>query len=134
MSDLSNVGRPMRGWLCVQLGTWHPYKQANCVLWSHWGPTVFGPLFHELIPNANFNKKAKLSTIVKFLNIVRVSYPQWKADLKAALKQATAKNVDTVAVSHFRDLIKLMEFFIPAVSAVKPVCLIIYIDINECFM
>ena len=53
MFDLSNVGRPMRGWLCVQLGTWHPYKQANCVLWSHWGPTIFGPLFHELIPNAN---------------------------------------------------------------------------------
>lgn len=120
MFDLSNVGRPMRGWLCVQLGTWHPYKQANCVLWSHWGPTIFGPLFHELIPNANFNKKAKLSTIVKFLNIVRLSYPSWKADLKSALKKAMAKNVDVVAISHFRDLTKLMEFFIPAVSAMKP--------------
>ena len=81
---------------------------------------VFGPLFHELIPNANFNKKAKLSTIVKLLNIVRISYPLWKADLKSALKQAKAKNVDAVAISHFRDLTKLMGLFIPAVSAVKP--------------
>ena len=106
----------MRGWLCVQLGTWHPYKQANGVLWSHWGPTVFGPLFNELIPDANFNKKAKLSTIVKFLNTVRLSYPHWKSDLNSALKDVQSVNVDAVAISHYRDLTKLMEFFIPVVS------------------
>ena len=61
-----------------------------------------------------------ISTIVKFLNIVRLSYPSWKADLKSALQKAKEQNVDAVAISHFRDLTKQMEFFIPAVSAVKP--------------
>ena len=131
MFDLSNVGAPMRGWLCVQLGTWHPYKQANCVLWSHWGPTIFGPLFNELIPNANFNKKAKLSTVVKFLNMVRLSYPSWKSELQSALRDAEAKNVDTVAISHMRDLTKLMEFFIPVVSVLLSVFVNDCININQ---
>ena len=125
----------MRRWLCVQLGTWHPYKQANSVLWSHWGPRVFGPLFNELIPNANFNRKAKLSTIVKFLNIVRISYRFWQGDLKTALKQAQSKNVDLVAISHFRDLTKLMQFFIPAVLSHVPLfileCPPIYFSVKK---
>ena len=74
------------------------------------------------IRSANFNKKAKLSTVVKFLNIVRLSYPSWKSDLKSALRDADAKNVDMVAISHMRDLTKLMEFFIPVVS-IYIVCL-----------
>ena len=131
MFDLSNVGAPMRRWLCVQLGTWHPYKQANSVLWSHWGPRIFGPLFNELIPNANFNRKAKLSTIVKFLNIVRISYRSWKGDLNTALRQAQSNNVDLVAISHFRDLTKLMQFFIPAVSSSSDVPLFILVLIPK---
>ena len=119
----------MRGWLCLQLGTWHPYKQANCVLWSHWGPTIFGPLFHELIPNSNFNKKAKLST--KFLNIARLSYPAWKSELLAARVNIEAKNVDAVAKSHLRDLTMLMEYFIPVVSELIDGVCIDVININE---
>ena len=131
MFDRSNVGRPMRGWLCVQLGTWHPYKQANCVLWAHWGPRIFGPLFNELIPNANFNKKAKLSTVVKFLNITRLSYRSWKSDLDSARQQVEEKNMDLVAKSHLRDLTKLMQFFIPVVSGVI-VCWLFLLILMKC--
>ena len=85
--DASGVGAPMRGWLCVQLGTWHPYKQANTVIWTHWAPRVFGPLFNELIPNANFNKKAGLSTVASFLTFVRLAYPSFRSELQAAIGQ-----------------------------------------------
>ena len=106
----------MRQWLVVQLGTWHPYKQANTLIWSHWGPRVFAPLFNELIANANFQRKAKLSTIVKFLTIVRLSFPAFRKTLDSALKTAQSANVDQVAISHLRDLKKLFVFFIPVVS------------------
>ena len=116
MYDLSNVGAPMRGWLGVQLGTWHPYKQANVVVWSHWGARIFAPLFNDLIPNANFNPRAKLSTIARFLTVARLSYKSWKNDLKNAREEIERRNMDRVAISHLRDLLKLMEFFIPVVG------------------
>ena len=106
----------MRQWLVVQLGTWHPYKQANTLIWSHWGPRIFAPLFNELIGNANFKRKAKLSTIVKFLTIVRLSYPSFRQTLDTAIKTTQSANVDRVAISHLRDLKKLLVFFIPVVS------------------
>ena len=106
----------MRQWLVVQLGTWHPYKQANTLIWSHWGPRVFAPLFNELIGNANFHRKAKLSTIAKFLTIARLSFPSFRKTLDKALKTAQSANVDQVAISNLRDLKKLFLFFIPVVS------------------
>ena len=116
MYDLSNVGAPMRGWLGVQLGTWHPYKQANVVVWSHWGARIFAPLFNDLIPHANVNPKTKLSTIARFLTVARLSYKSWKTDLKKAREEIERRNMDRVAISHLRDLLKLMEFFIPVVG------------------
>ena len=41
--DASGVGTPTGAWLCVTLGVWHPYKQANSVVWSHWGPPLLPP-------------------------------------------------------------------------------------------
>ena len=105
----------MRSWLCVQLGTWHPYKQANTVVWTHWAERVFGPLFNELIPNANFNKKAGLSTVASFLTFVRLAYPSFRSELQAAIERVRASDQDVIAMSHLRDIKKLVEFFIPAV-------------------
>ena len=113
--DASGVGAPMRSWLCVQLGTWHPYKQANTVVWTHWAERVFGPLFNELIPNANFNKKAGLATVASFLTFVRLAYPSFQSELQAAIERVRANDQDVIAMSHLRDIKKLVEFFIPAV-------------------
>ena len=121
--DMSQVGKPMRSWLCVQLGTWHPYKQANQVVWQHWGPRVFAPLFHEVISDANFNKKARLATIACFLTYVRLAYPSFKAQLFQAYDQVKRLGTNPVGVSHLRDLVKLLEFFIPVVSHMSaPIC------------
>ncbi len=106
----------MRSWLHVQLGTWHIYKQANTVVWKHWSERIFAPLFHDLIPDANFNKKARLTTISVFLTYVRLSYPSFRDELNAALKSVTDAN-QRVAISHLRDLKKLCEFAIPVVGS-----------------
>ena len=80
------------------------------------GPRIFAPLFNELIGNANFKRKAKLSTIIKFLTIVRLSYPSFKKTLDDALKTVQRANMDRIAISNLRDLKKLLVFFIPVVS------------------
>ena len=115
MYDPSDVGKPMRKWLTVQLGTWHCYKQGNTVVWDHWAPRVFAPLFHEIISDANFNQKARLSTIARFFTYVRLAYPTFRAELTTTLKSMTALGVDRVGISYLRDLKKLIEFFIPVV-------------------
>ena len=43
--DSSGVGHGTGDWLCVTLGIWHPYKQANTVVWSHWGLASSAPTF-----------------------------------------------------------------------------------------
>ena len=114
MFDASGCGRTMRDWFNVQLGTWHIYKQANTVVWSHWASRVFAPLFHELIPEANFTKTAKLTTIATFLTYVRLAYPHFRQQLDDAIA-STFERKDLVAGSHLRDLKKLCQFFIPVV-------------------
>ena len=118
MYDLSGVGKPMRSWLVVQLGTWHPYKQANSVVWSHWGPRVFGPLFNELVSNANFNRKARLSTIVRFFTIVRLAYDSFRGNLDDAVRTLKQNNTKPAATAFLRDLKKLLVFFIPVVICI----------------
>ena len=106
----------MRQWCSVQLGTWHPYKQANTVIWCHWGPRIFAPLFNDLVNDANFKKKARPATLAKFLTCVRLAYPFFRAKLDAASAQVQRLNAGRVAVSHLRDLKKLLQFFIPVVT------------------
>ena len=115
MYDLSGVGKPMRQWMVVQLGTWHPYKQANTVVWSHWGPRVFAPLFNELVSNANFNRKARLSTIIRFFTIVRLAYDSFRDDLDDAVRKLKQNNTKPIATAILRDLKKLLVFYIPVV-------------------
>jgi hypothetical protein len=57
--DSSGVGRGIGAWLCVCLGTWHPYKQANTVVWCHWAARFIAPFFNHLVPKSNFRKKAR---------------------------------------------------------------------------
>ena len=115
--DRSGVGAPLRNKLVVQLGTWHTYKQACTVVWRWWGPRVFAPLFHELISHANFSMSAKLSSITRFLTIVRLAYPSFKQDLDDAISgRSGLPDDERVAMSQLRDLKKLLNFFIPVVS------------------
>ena len=115
MYDKSDVGLAMRSWLTVTLGTWHPYKQATQVVWKHWSKRVFAPLFHDLIPNANFNPNAKLATVATFFTYVRLAYPHFKDQLTAARTECKSKD-DRIGVSNLSDLMRLLEFFLPVVK------------------
>jgi hypothetical protein len=106
----------MGSWLCVSLGVWHPYKQANTVLWNHFGPRFLAPFFNEIVPASNFNKKAKLVTIVTFLTYLRLAYPSFKSELKAAIKHARElKRTTPLILQNLSDLRMMLEFFIPVV-------------------
>ena len=115
MYDNSEVGKPYRSWCCVQLGTWHSYKQACTVVWGHWAARVFAPLYNFLINNANFRKKARLTTIARFLTYVRLAYPFFRQELKDTISEVRAANLDNVAKTQLYDLTKLLVYFIPVV-------------------
>lgn len=117
MYDPSGVGRGMRKWAVVTLGTWHPYKQANTLIWHHWAARVFAPLFHDLIPQSKFHLSARLVSITAHLSYVRLAYPMFKAELTEAINFCTDKGNRIVELSHLQDLKNLCEFFIPVVSA-----------------
>lgn len=116
----------MRQWLCVSLGVWHPYKQANNVIWKHWGRRILGPYFNHLVPNANFFEKPKLVTMATFFSYIRLAYPRFQSMLIEAIKSARSKG-DAVALSTLVDLRALLTFFIPVV----PPCSVRIININE---
>ena len=105
----------MRSWLTVTLGTWHPYKQASQVVWRHWADRVFGPLFHDLIPDANFNVKARLSTVTTFLTYVRLAFPHFRTELNEARARLKADGNKRKELSQLNDLSRLCRFFIPVV-------------------
>ena len=54
----------------MTLGIWHPYKQANSVVWSHWGARFLAPYFRHLIPNSDFSA---LVTIVTYFTYIRLA-------------------------------------------------------------
>ena len=116
--DASRVGEPMQRWLCLTLGTWHPYKQACTVVWQHWAQRIFGPLWNHLIPGANFMSKARLPSICTLLTYVRLAYPHFKRQLSSAIRTSRARVTDNevVAFTNLVDLKKLCEYFIPVVS------------------
>jgi hypothetical protein len=111
------VGKDMRSWLSVQLGTWHSYKQANAVMWKYGLERWFGPLFNFLIPDANVRKQPKLLTLVTFFSYVRLAYPQFKDQLLKAIADLgeSDKPRDQVGHSNLKDLQFIIDFALPVV-------------------
>ena len=74
--DSSGVGTGHGAWLCVFLGKWHPYKQANTVVWNHWASRFLAPFFHYMVPGSNFFASARLVTISTFITYIRLAMPE----------------------------------------------------------
>jgi hypothetical protein len=113
----------MRDWFTVCLGTWHPYKQANILIWTHWGQRYFGPLYHDLIPSGLFFEKPKLIVIATFFTYVRLAYPYFKAELEAAMAETKKDEEFPDKYAALLDLHQLLEFFIPVVRVIVFCCL-----------
>ena len=116
----------MRKWNHVILGIWHPYKKAAEVVWRHWLPSFFGPLFHEIMPAAKCFKQAKLRNIAQFFTLCRLAYPSFKTQLESAIASASVDIEHPEVVSSLNHLRDLLEFFIPVVLDFLSVCVIFF--------
>ena len=117
--DSSGVGRGIGAWLCVCLGTWHPYKQANTVVWCHWAARFIAPFFNHLVPKSNFRKKARLVSICSFLTYIRLAAPSFATQLHDAIKAARKMPSKPLILAYLLDLRDLLHFAIPVVACVK---------------
>ena len=114
--DSSKVGRGTGEWLCVTLGIWHPYKQANSVVWSHWGARFLAPYFNHLIPNSNFSASARLVTIVTYFTYIRLALTDFAAELQDGIKRARKLPAKPLILAYLLDLRDLLFFAIPVVN------------------
>lgn len=113
--DSSSVGKSTGEWLCVTLGVWHPYKQANTVVWSHWGPRFLGPFFNHMVPGSDFRSKARLITIITFFTYIRLAAPSFAVELQQAIQAARKLPAKPLILAYLLDLRSLIFFAIPVV-------------------
>ena len=107
------LGYSWQAWLCPLLGTWHLYKQASIWTFKLASKYFLAPLFHELYPNKRFYDHPKLKEITHMLSLVRLTYPLWQGELKAAREIPELPTKDQL---HLMNLYQLAEFVIPKVS------------------
>ena len=100
--DALGVGTPTGAWLCVTLGLWHPYKQANSVVWGHWGPRFLAPFFNHIVPGSNFQIKARLITIITFFTCIRLAAPSFAKQLQDAINTARADRARPSVLNYHR--------------------------------
>ncbi len=110
----------MRQWLCVTLGTWHPYKQATTIVWRYGLARWFGPFVHYLNPDRPVTVFPKLITMVGYMSYMRLAYPQVKPVLDAAITEIGQPETvaERIAHSNLVDLRSVMEHMMPVVSVV----------------
>jgi hypothetical protein len=132
MYDSSDVGEATGGWLCVTLGIWHPYKQANTVVWSHWGARFLAPSFHHMVPASNFYASARLVTVISFFTYVRLALPDIARELQEAITAARMDRAKPLVLAYLLDLRDLLFFAIPVVikSTLSP-CHHEWLHINQ---
>ena len=98
---------------CVHCLAWHVYKQASIWTFKLASRYFLAPLFHELYPNKGFYDHPKLKEITHMLSLVRLTYPLWQGELKAAREIPELPTKDKL---HLMNLYQLAEFVIPKVS------------------
>ena len=121
--DASGVGTPTGAWLCVTLGVWHPYKQANTVVWGHWGPRFLAPFFNHIVPGSNLQSKARLITIITYFTFIRLAAPSFAKQLQDAIKTARADRARPLVLSFLLDQRILFFFCIPVIGCPHGACL-----------
>lgn len=92
----------------MSLGSWHVYKQAHNMVWGAWGYMFLGPMFHALVPHQKIRKHPALSQLETLFTYVRLSYPQWKGRLSAALVRNNGEAPWHNLLQNLRDLCELL--------------------------
>jgi hypothetical protein len=113
MYDQSGGGKRLRTYNSCTLAWWHTYKHSAIDIWVKYSNTVFGPMWHELYPDAIFFRgKTPLPGLIMHLLYVMYSYPKWKDNLRLALLK---ESVDEKHRVFLKDLEFLVEYAIPQV-------------------
>jgi hypothetical protein len=95
------------------LGIWHIYKMATTCVWRLAGPDFLAPLFHQFFPNSKFPSSPRLVLSSRILSLVRLAYPSFRQELKAALAKEALSDKQK---GHLTNLQLLCEWFIPKVQ------------------
>lgn len=98
------------------LGTWHTFKYASNSLRAA-ASLYIGPMFHFIHPGSHFKAEGKHFTNQWWFTVMRLSYPDWKDQLKELLEDDEYKFNCPNGHAHATNLRDLFEYFIPAVGA-----------------
>jgi hypothetical protein len=124
MYDKSDCGKHLRTYVGVSLAWWHNYKWASARIFNIFGPDFIGPLFHSIFPDrACHVNKMSHPAITTILSYMRISYPQFRATLLAAISGQNDLLPRSRAL--LQNLYSLLEYFIPVVS-VLCCCRLVY--------
>lgn len=121
MYDTSGIGDSFRKSTIVLLGSWHVYKMATTCIWRLAGPDFLGPLFHQMFPNSKYPSNPRLILASRILSMVRLAYPSFKPELKAAMEREGKTRFEK---AHLRNLHDLCEWFIPKVCPLFSFCIV----------
>lgn len=113
MYDHSDCGQHLRRSVVLLMGIWHPYKQANMLLWQRFGHLYLARLFHALYPTGKYFPKPRLTHILSLLTIFRLSFPAWRPKLVELLE---SDNCSLAMRPHAQNLLDLGDFFVPEVG------------------
>ena len=103
----------MSKWAWPALGNWHVLKMVKTCIWRLAGASFLAPFFHSLFPRSYFPSNPRFIFVTRMLSLIRLSYPQWKAELDEAITVLLPR---TPARKHAENLRYLVEFLIPTVS------------------
>ena len=115
MYDVSGEGRPFAKSFSLTLGLWHNYKQASLKVYETFLSLFFIRMYFHLVPQHDFYRKTALINVVHALSLVRLAYPEFKAELDAALKMPDV--VGEPFMNVLQNLRDLCTFFIPVVPS-----------------
>lgn len=110
---MSNAGKFLRERVVSVLGFWHVYKHCTFAIWENYAVSFITGLCHELFPSAPFKLKPRhLSSAATVLSYIRLSYPNFRDELMAALR---TPDLSPASKIHLINLKALCEFYIPVV-------------------
>ena len=107
-------GDQLRKFNSINLAWWHTYKHASLLIWRRFASTIFALLWHNLYPAAIFPiKPSRLVSITTHLMYMFLAYPMFKAELD----ELEGIDLPPMLCTLRKDLVFMMEFAIPVVSA-----------------
>lgn len=97
---------------CPVMELFHPYKKLLEDMWRkpEFFHTIFAPLAHYFHPNSPVKSKPKLKQIESLVTTLRLLWPEFREKF-----YLLDNHVKGLARNHFRNVLLVMEFFIPIV-------------------